>query len=170
MVRIGVVGDTHRDTDLATRALGLLGDLDLILHTGDHYTDARRISRELKAEVLAVVGNCDFNCSGPRERLIEVEGKKIYLTHGHLYGVKSGLLNLFYRGKEVEADLVVFGHTHRAVQEEKEGIILFNPGSPSLPREKRPTMGLVTFEQGAINTFIIDINSVLTGVDKSGLP
>lgn len=160
MIRIGVFGDTHGDTALAARSLASLGALDLILHTGDHYEDARKIAREIKQEILAVAGNCDPYSFGPKERVIDVGGKKIYLTHGHLYGVKKGVLNLFYRGREVEADLVVFGHTHRAVQEEIEGMILLNPGSPSLPRGRQKTMALVTIEEGEIKASIINIGEV----------
>jgi hypothetical protein len=158
MIRIGVTGDTHGDNDTAIRALSALGPLDLILHTGDHYEDARKISRELKTETLAVTGNCDPFSFGPKERVHTIGGRKIFLTHGHQLGVKRGTLNLYYRGKELEADLVVYGHTHRAARELVDGMILLNPGSPSLPRDGQKTLALVTIDDaGKIDASILDL-------------
>ncbi|NPV92947.1 MAG: metallophosphoesterase [Firmicutes bacterium] len=169
MIRIAVFGDTHGDTDAATRALNALGYLDLILHTGDHYTDAKKISRELNQEILAVAGNCDPYSFGPKEKTVTIGGKKIFLTHGHQWGVKNGILNLFYRGKELGADLVVYGHTHRTAREDVDGMILLNPGSPSYPRDKHRTMALVTIDDsGKIDTSIFDITDGLDASDKPG--
>ena len=40
-----------------------------------------------------------------------LRGKKIFITHGDLYGVKYGMTNIYYKGKEVGADIVLFGHS-----------------------------------------------------------
>jgi putative phosphoesterase len=88
---------------------------------------------------------------------MEIAGKRILLTHGHLYGVKKGLLNLYYRGKEVEADLVVFGHTHAWTLEKMEDILLFNPGSASRPRKTNPTLGLIIINKEKIEVQKIEI-------------
>ncbi len=60
--------------------------------------------------------------------------KRFYMVHGHQYGVKMSLQSLYYRAKEKEADIVLFGHTHVPCCEQEDGIWLINPGSPSRPR------------------------------------
>ncbi len=88
---------------------------------------------ELKKQevVYAVRGNCDFDGKYPEERIIEIQGKKIFICHGHKYGVKYGYNSIYYRGKEVGADIVLFGHSHLPIIEEYDGLILMNPGSVS---------------------------------------
>ena len=46
------------------------------------------------------------------EKIIEVCGKKIFITHGHFYGVKEGMQRLLYRGLELKVDIALYGHTH----------------------------------------------------------
>jgi len=156
MTKIGVLGDTHGELKQALQAIGSL-DVDLLLHTGDYYSDAIRLAEASGIKVIGVLGNCDFSSSGPKEKILEFEGKRIYLTHGHLYGVKKGCLNLFYRGKEVGADLVVYGHTHSWSQQRMEDMIIFNPGSPSRPRNSGPTLGLIIINQGQIEVRKLEI-------------
>ncbi|MBR4420810.1 MAG: metallophosphoesterase [Clostridia bacterium] len=78
----------------------------------------------------AVMGNCDR--VGDEEKIIEVDGVKILLTHGHLYGVKSSYLRLIYKAKELGVDVVIFGHTHQPLIMQEEEILLLNPGSCSI--------------------------------------
>ena len=157
MTRIGVLGDTHGNIRLAEQALKSLGQIDLVLHTGDYYRDGKRLSQLLGIEVIGVLGNCDIMTSGPKEQTLAFAGKRIYLTHGHLYGAKSSFLNLFYRGKEVGANLVIYGHTHVAVQETVEDMIILNPGSLTKPRNRKPTYGLVTIDGEKIRTEILEL-------------
>ena len=58
-------------------------------------------------------------------------GKKIFMCHGHRYGVKYSYNSIYYRGKEVGADIVLFGHSHLPIIEECDGLTLMNPGSIS---------------------------------------
>lgn len=83
-----------------------------------------------KKPFYAVMGNCDR--VGDEEKIIEVDGVKILLTHGHLYGVKSSYLRLIYKAKEEGVDVVIFGHTHQPIIMQEEEILLLNPGSCSI--------------------------------------
>lgn len=155
MVRIGVVSDSHLSFRNVGRMRTECGRLDWLLHAGDHLRDADRISANLgidPSRVRAVVGNCDYPATKPEEVLLEIEGVKIYMTHGHGYGVKSDLQRIHYRGQEVGARVVIFGHSHVAVLAEVDGIMLFNPGSISQPRrlEDPPSCGLLEIEQGQV--------------------
>ena len=92
-------------------------------------TDIKDITREFKGDVYAVKGNCDFLLDYPNERVIEVLDKKILMCHGHLYNVKMELNTIFYRGKELGVDIVLFGHSHLCIIEKQDGLLLMNPGS-----------------------------------------
>lgn len=132
-MKIAVVGDTHGRIEKIKKELRAKKP-DHMFFTGDHYSDARRIAYHLKLSFDAVIGNCDARNAGGEEKLIEMAGKRFYIVHGHQYGVKHSLQSLFYRGKEMEADVVLFGHTHVPLCQKIDNTWLINPGSPSLPR------------------------------------
>ena len=52
---------------------------------------------------------------------MQVGKNKLFVTHGHAYGVKSGLGRLAERAKTLGADVVLYGHTHIPEQREIEG-------------------------------------------------
>jgi len=109
--------------------------VDILIHLGDNVEDIATIKKYYKGEIINVKGNCDFSEGVPSDRLIEVCGKKIFLTHGHRYGVKENLSRLRYKALETGADIVLYGHTHIAKIDFEEGIWYINPGSASLPRD-----------------------------------
>ena len=130
---IAVVADTHGITDSIMRALAMLHPAYL-LFAGDHYADGEKLSRKLDIPCFAVPGNCDFVASHAQEVVIPFLDYKVLLVHGHQYGVKRDLNALYYRGKELEVDVVVYGHTHMPHCERIKDLWLVNPGSPSRPR------------------------------------
>lgn len=135
-MKIFVVSDTHGRINNFIGYVQKLDRPDLIIHLGDNVQDAYEIERKMKVETIVVRGNCDFVSNDiPSERLLKVEGVKIFITHGHKYGVKYDTIGLLKKAKEVEADLVLFGHTHSPfIESEKYDIMFMNPGSPTLPR------------------------------------
>lgn len=133
-MRIGILSDTHGDLLSAQQALKTMGDIDLLLHAGDTYRDAKLLEKMLNIDVVAVKGNIDFDCEGSSETTITIEGKKIFLTHGHKYNVKFNLERLYYRALEINADIVVYGHSHISMHQRENGIDFINPGSVSRPR------------------------------------
>ena len=59
----------------------------------------------------------------------ELGGVRLFLTHGHLFGVKSGMSRLKLEADRVGADIALFGHTHRPFLEEDGGVWYMNPGA-----------------------------------------
>lgn len=153
-MRIGVLSDTHGHLGRAQGAKAVLENLNLILHAGDLASDAPPLERMLQCKVIAVSGNCDINSMEPSEKILDIEGKKIFLTHGHLYRVKFGVDKLYYRAKELSVDLVVFGHTHVPYNEVIDDILFFNPGSLSLPRSGPGSFGILEISGSDIGGFI----------------
>lgn len=141
-MRILVFSDTHghplRMCDLIE-----LHKPAMVLHLGDYLRDAEYAkTRFPEIPFRAVAGNGDALFSSSWNELFEVEGKTIFMTHGHNYGVKSGIARLLEAAKEKEADIVLFGHTHRQMEAYKEGIYVLNPGSLTLP-DGAPGYGII---------------------------
>jgi len=157
-MRIGVVSDTHGKAGLFREALEQMGEIDLLIHAGDNYNDALGMAREKGIKVIAVVGNCDWFVSGPEEEEVELEGRRILVTHGHMYGVKTGNSQLVNRLREGNYDLVIYGHSHvPEITCLPEGY-LFNPGSVSLPRgHTRHSYGIVEIDKSHIAPYIHEI-------------
>jgi len=130
-MRILVLSDSHGAVETLAEIVGQC-EADMILHLGDHARDCAIIRTRFPQIMLrAVKGNCDR-----LERELDtdefvVEGKRIVMTHGHLFGVKNGLDRVRYFAESREADILLFGHTHvRYDSGDAPGDIrLINPGS-----------------------------------------
>lgn len=129
MMRIGVVGDIHGNYTALQNAVRQMGKIDHLWFTGDGVREIRLLAEATGLFVRGVRGNCDFTTSYPDEELFNLENHTIWLTHGHLYGVKSSLTRLSLAGAEKGAQLIVYGHTHLPEMTEWHGIIIFNPGT-----------------------------------------
>ncbi len=107
---------------------------DGVIHLGDYITDARWLLERTNGHpVYMVKGNCDFTAQGPEEQILELGGVKILMVHGHRQGVKSGYGVALAVAKRAGAQAVLFGHTHIPFMEEREGILMMNPGALSSP-------------------------------------
>ncbi len=159
-MKILILSDTHHSLHTSKKIIEDLKDkIEIIIHLGDHYDDGLALQKlHPDKKFYLVNGNCDFN-HGDDELTISIYGKKILLTHGHLHDVKWDYVHLSYFADEIEADIVMFGHTHKPEIIYHGERILFNPGSPSLPRGyKVPTYGMIEItENGIIKPSIVGI-------------
>lgn len=151
MLRVAVISDTHGDLTNLAAVQGALGPVDWLIHAGDHLTDMAPAARSLgvdMARARGVAGNCDYPHTTPLEAVFELEGVRLLVTHGHRHQVKSNLQPLYYRALELGVRVVIFGHTHVAVQEEVDSILFFNPGSLTAPRlqRDRPSCGILEID------------------------
>lgn len=149
-MKILVVSDTHGNVNLVLQNIVNMEKFDMLFHLGDYVDDAEKISKLFGIPTITVRGNGDMQRKDYKyEELVEIQGKKIFLTHGHKYNVKQGLNNLYYRALELNADIVLFGHTHVPMVEEIDGLIIMNPGSPTYPRGiiRKNTIGVLTIDQ-----------------------
>lgn len=120
---------------------------DYILHLGDRQSDAMRLEQTFpEIPMISVRGNCDIPVPGEQLVLLrEFLGVRVLLTHGHVYHVKRGLLQMELAAREAEADVAVFGHTHQAFCSRESGFWLMNPGACG---GLRPTYGVIRIEKG----------------------
>ncbi|MGH4052117.1 MAG: metallophosphoesterase [Clostridium sp.] len=154
-MRIGVVSDTHRITSSIEQLRGLIKGLDVVIHLGDNVEDVLLMKKFYKGEIINVKGNCDFSVKTPDDRLEEIGGKKIFLTHGHRYNVKESLDKLRYKALETGANIVLYGHSHIAKIDFEEGIWYINPGSASLPRDGDRSFAIISIDKEEIETNLI---------------
>ncbi len=134
-MKIGVLSDTHipfAAAKLPEEIYLAFKDVDLILHAGD-LIDISVID-ELKkiARTEAVRGNMDEAAvvsTLPAKKIVEAGRFKIGLIHG--YGSPSGLIDRLAGEFPQKVDAIVFGHSHSPLNEVKNGILFFNPGSPT---------------------------------------
>lgn len=149
---IAVVSDTHgnRNTILKIREEIKKRNIKGIIHLGDNIDDIEDIINGLDCRFYGVRGNCDLS-NFPDELIVSIANKRFFITHGHKYGVKTGLNNIFYKGKELGVDAVLFGHTHIKIASKEEGLWIINPGSPSLPKDGIPSIAFIEIKDDEIN-------------------
>lgn len=151
-MRIGILADTHlrAGQHLPARVYQELVNTQLILHAGDILTAQLLEDLSYLAPVRAVRGNCDGweLAHLPTKDTMEIEGWRIGLVHGNAGVGKTTpdrALNTF-AGDNV--NIVVFGHSHIPYLQQKDGILLFNPGSPT-DKRSQPDYSLGIIEVSA---------------------
>lgn len=155
-MRIAVISDTHGNYPLAIRALEQIAPVELLIHLGDGCEDMEYIAPALAIPTNVVAGNCDRSLSIPRELLVTVANTRILITHGDIFRVKFGLDHLVTHARNMQANLVLFGHTHYALVTEIDGLTLVNPG-PLAKGELHPSIAVVTIVNGTIGAEIIPV-------------
>ena len=160
---IGLISDTHipdRAKILPQKVIEAFSDVELILHAGD--LTSPRVIEELEelAPVMAVQGNMD-RANGidlPKAKVIEAEGLKIGIIHGEVYP-RADSDQLVYLAQELGVDILVSGHSHQPKIEQKNGILLLNPGSPIVPRLADRTVMLLEIDNKEVDVEIVKIGA-----------
>ena len=204
--RIGVIADTHCPEfldDLPERVFTALQGVDLILHAGDITATSTLDALATIAPVQAVRGDHDRELESlPASRELTVAGKRIVLVHGDRsrwgeepstllwtlslgYWQPHGGLPRSLRRRFPNADVIVYGHTHRVHTRKIGGALLFNPGgvhqwNPStakrrlaqhpgwfewcwlqvarhMRRHESPSVGILEIDEGRIVPHILGI-------------
>ena len=153
-MRIGLISDTHGL--IRAEALAALHGVELILHGGD--VGSAAVLRELQgiAPVHAVSGNVDDPILGlpPRVKLT-LAGLAIHVSHGHETGSPTPE-NLVHR---YQADVIVYGHTHKPLIETRGTTLVVNPGAAGPRRfNLQPSVGLLHLENGAARAEIVTLH------------
>ena len=154
-MRVALLADTHLprgDRRLPERCVEEIAAADLLLHAGDIRTaETLAWLRTLGTPVQAVRGNVDspeLAESLPEEVSIELEGVVVSMLHDA--GPAKGRLARMQK-RFPDSDVVLFGHSHMPLHEERDGFQIFNPGSPT-ERRRAPkhTMGVAEIDTGRI--------------------
>ena len=129
-MKILVFSDSHGDIESMKRAIKKHRHAEVIIFCGD---GAREFS-ELRVlypdkAFFGVTGNCDWYTDLPSYQEIELCNKRIFITHGHLFGVKNGISRLIDMGRSNGFDIMLFGHTHQQFTSAEGAMLVMNPGS-----------------------------------------
>ena len=157
-MRIGVVSDTHGY--LNPRVVEVLEGVNRILHAGDIGSQEVILGLEAVAPVTAVRGNNDRTgpTSGyPEEQVVIIGGRKLLITHQVKLPKKdTELLPQAFTDRDVDA--VVYGHSHIAHQEWRQGILFFNPGAAGKRRFRTvPSVGILNIDGEGIKPAVIPL-------------
>jgi putative phosphoesterase len=153
---IGLISDTHGMVrpDVHTALAGV----ELILHAGDVGDDDILDELQLIAPVQAVYGNTD---SPGRPRLsnaidIEIGGVRIHVSHGHEVGAPTPEKLL----ARYDADVIVYGHTHKQLIVEAEGRWVVNPGAAGARRfDLMPSVARMTIADRQVAIELVPLSA-----------
>jgi putative phosphoesterase len=161
-VKVAVISDTHTSGSSRVVPSGVwpyLESADHILHAGDVVEPSLLDEMKALAPLDVVLGNCDgydIKDWGAGEELeIELGGVRIAMLHDS--GARGGRAERM-RKRFPDARVVIFGHSHIPWNEDVDGLLLFNPGSPTWKRQAPMTsMGLLWIENGEVEGEIVPV-------------
>ena len=165
-MEILVVSDTHGRASRLSEVLERT-NADTLLFLGDGLRDLSVVPDGVA--VYAVRGNCDFmGWDTPDERTEILGTCRVFMTHGHRYGVKSTLSAAICAAAARNADVLLYGHTHVPLERTlpagytvdgvtlQKPLCILCPGSLGDPRDGSPTFGRL----------MIGKSGILTGLGK----
>ena len=155
-----ILSDSHGMENRLISAVYDHSDATAVIFLGDGMSDlacAKLMYPNLT--YYAVKGNCDW-CNDlyhgiycPEEQVITLEGHKLFLTHGHMYGAKFSTESLLRRALVLDCEAVLFGHSHIPLdvygKADADAPLchLFNPGSLGRPYCGEPSYGLLQISE-----------------------
>lgn len=143
LMKILVLSDSHGELRYMEQAVFDVTP-DHIIHLGDKQQDCVRLQEKFcRIPFTSVPGNCDLYAVEPQVVLTELGGVRFLITHGHLHGVKGGMLRFSLAAREAGAQVALYGHTHIAACERDGETYLLNPGAAGGPR---PSYGVVEID------------------------
>jgi putative phosphoesterase len=172
-MRIGLISDTHiarpEEAPPAEVKKAFQG-VELILHAGDVWIPSVLNELETIAPVIAAWGDDDIPQElGDDSRMIsekelKITGITLWLMHqkpayGHVVPRENRVFARDLREKWEVPDVVVYGHTHKALIEYYRGVLIINPGSPTWPNNipELGTVGILTIESGKTEALIVSL-------------
>ena len=148
---LGVISDTHGL--LRPEAVQALRGVERIIHAGDVGGPEVLAALEAIAPVVAVRGNNDRGPWGqalPHTRTVDAGGSLIYVIHD--------VAELDLDPAAAGIRVVIAGHSHRPGQQERDGVLWFNPGSAGSRRFKLPiALGRLVVERGVVRAEIVTL-------------
>ena len=136
MKRLLVISDSHGMKEQLSEIVKLHPEAYKIVFLGDGAAEFEM----LKAEhpdwpLIGVRGNNDFGSQLPYDNQIVIDQWRIFITHGHRYGVRAGVEGLSNIAKENGCNVVFYGHTHVQYSTKINDVWVLNPGAVfSFPR------------------------------------
>jgi putative phosphoesterase len=151
---IGLISDTHGL--MRPEALKALAGVELILHAGDVGGCAVLEALRRIAPVRAVVGNVDDLDDPDLEQYVElvVGDTSVHVSHGHECGTPTPEKLL----RRYAADVIIYGHTHRAMIRQSGPRLVVNPGAAGPRRfDLEPSVGLLRISVDGVDAELVEL-------------
>lgn len=160
-MRILVLSDSHGFSAALREAVQSQPKANLILFLGDGSREAEKVRDALPPEksMILVKGNNDWGSPEPSERVVEENGIRILMMHGHTHHVKWGLDEACAAAQKENARILLYGHTHIPHTEYRDGLYIMNPGSVGFPDSGPRTYGTIDLLPEGILTNIVPLES-----------
>lgn len=157
MKTVVVLSDTHGNRRVIEKLYPLFQENDYIIHLGDGNRDMAEIYRAFPDKTFVCQGNCDGVTTYSRDEWeIEIEGCKLFFSHGHRYRVKSTLDELKKEALNRNCNVALYGHTHRAEIEKDGDLTVMNPGN-SQTYSTNPSYGYLVISGDKVTATIVPI-------------
>ena len=155
MIKLGLISDTHGL--LRATVHSAFTGVDVILHAGDVCGDEILYELRLIAPVHAVRGNCDIPDDPNLTQSFEhtFESVRLHMSHGHELGRPrpEQLLKAY-----PDADVIIYGHTHRQLIFDLSGRMVVNPGAAGARRfDLAPSVGVMTIDGSRVAVELIEL-------------
>ncbi len=149
---IGVISDTHGL--LRPEVMKAFKGVDLILHAGD-VGDPEVIDHlESVAPVVVVRGNMDYGSWAdqlPVSKSLIIGKTKLFLIHDIEWIDRQMVLQSY--------QVIITGHTHRPLIDDKNEVLFFNPGSAGHQRHGHPvSIGKLFLCNGRLDAQLVELN------------
>ena len=145
MTTVGLISDTHGL--IRPEAVTALQGVDLILHAGDVGDRVIIATLQRIAPVHGVLGNVDTGDWLPQSRVVEIEDARVFLLH-NIADLKS----------TADMHAVVYGHSHKPLIDNRDGVLFVNPGSAGRRRFRLPvTVGRMWVDGSSVTAEIVRI-------------
>ncbi|GAE92666.1 phosphoesterase [Gracilibacillus boraciitolerans JCM 21714] len=136
MAKVLIISDSHGwSQEVSEIKARHQNEVDAMIHCGD--SELEYDSEPLEG-FEKVQGNMDRDFRFPEELDFSVGKLHFFVTHGHLFQIKSTLMPASYRAEELGANIICVGHAHVAAVEKVNDQLFINPGSLRQPRSSYP--------------------------------
>lgn len=150
---MGVISDTHGA--LPDTVMVAFEGVEAIVHAGDIEDPLTLGLLRTVAPVTAARGNCDDHGETsllPPVASVKIGGVRFLVAH------KKRVLLARFDPAQAGARVVVTGHTHKAANEERDGVLYLNPGSASDPRDgNAATVAIVEIDGARVTAEIVEL-------------
>ncbi len=159
-MRVLVFSDSHGSNYNLRKVLDT-AHADYLIFLGDGLREVQNLAQNYPSiKFLWVKGNCDYDHDTLETDLITIDGIRILFTHGHNFKVKYGTGKLVEAARKINADVVLYGHTHVAEKTYLDGLYVINPGSCSKSREGGNSYATLDIKNGQILPSIIKLSLI----------
>lgn len=149
-MKLLVLSDSHGDVGTMIDFVEQVQPNEIV-HLGDCISDAQSLSCVFPdIPMLMVPGNCDFCIGQPDTLSLERNGALLVMAHGHQWRVKSGPTAAVTYAQGLGADILLYGHTHKAACWQVDNLWVLNPGSAG-GRGARASCGVIEIRRNSIH-------------------